>query len=343
MKRIPSAVVGSVVKEPNQGAGPDFLVSVSLPPREKQSLIAEVKSAGEPRIAREAVNQLLRYCESRPGSYGVFVAPYISPRAAEICEKEGIGYVDLAGNCRLSFGHVYIEQQGTPNPFSQHRELRSIYSPKAVRVLRVLLREPQRIWKMQDLAREAGVSVGHVANVKERLSDQEWISTASGGLSLRDSGSVLKEWSRFYSYRKNVVRNFYSMKSVPEMEADLAKLCSEEEIGYALTGFSGASRYAPSVRHHRAMAYMNAITDATITGLELKEVPSGANMTLLVPYDEGIYYDMRVIDGVRVTSPIQTYLDLVSFRGRGEEAAQVLLDEVIKPAWPPGEITPEKQ
>ena len=33
------------------------------------------------------------------------------------------------------------------------------------------------------------------------------------------------------------------------------------------------------------------------------------------------------------TSPVQVYLSFLSFRGRGEEAAQAVLDEVIKPTW----------
>ena len=64
-----------------------------------------------------------------------------------------------------------------------------------------------------------------------------------------------------------------------------------------------------------------------------KKVESGANITLLIPSDEGVFYGASEIEGVPVASPIQSYLDLVSFRGRGEEAAQFLLDKVIKPKW----------
>jgi hypothetical protein len=65
----------------------------------------------------------------------------------------------------------------------------------------------------------------------------------------------------------------------------------------------------------------------------LKEVPSGSNITLLKPYDEGVMYGAREVDGVWIVAAIQAYLDLVSFRGRGEEAAEALLDQVIMPKW----------
>jgi hypothetical protein len=35
----------------------------------------------------------------------------------------------------------------------------------------------------------------------------------------------------------------------------------------------------------------------------------------------------------KIVSLIQIYLDLKSYKGRGEEAAEVLLRDVIKPKW----------
>ena len=50
-------------------------------------LVVCYKANGQPRWARVAVNQILRYTEAFPGTHGVFVAPYISPQAAEICAR----------------------------------------------------------------------------------------------------------------------------------------------------------------------------------------------------------------------------------------------------------------
>ncbi len=47
------------------------------------------------------------------------------------------------------------------------------------------------------------------------------------------------------------------MKSIPEIESDLAKVCSEKNVEYALTGFSGAARFAPAVGYNRVMAYVS--------------------------------------------------------------------------------------
>jgi len=328
LEKIPFLKIVSIERKGNRV---DLTVDLALNGK-KQTLIVEIKNNGQPRMAREAVNQLIRYRDSHPNAYGVFMAPYISPQAAEICLKDDIGYIDFSGNNYLSFGQVYIEQTGKPNPFKTRRDLTSLYSPKASRILRVLMNAPGKAWKTQDLANKAGVSFGQVANVKKLLLDREWIAQQNG-FSLIEPWKLLEEWSNAYTYRKNQVRNFYSLKSIPEIEGDLSRVCSEKGVEFALTGFSGAARFAPAVRYNRAMAYMSSILEDMVSLLNLKEVESGSNIMLLEPYDEGVFYGARVIDGIKITSPVQIYLDLKGYKGRGEEAADVLLRDVIKPKW----------
>jgi len=67
--------------------------------------------------------------------------------------------------------------------------------------------------------------------------------------------------------------------------------------------------------------------------LSLKEVASSANVALFTPYDEGVLYGARQIDGICIASPVQVYLDLLGVKGRGEEAAKAILDEVIRRSW----------
>jgi len=67
--------------------------------------------------------------------------------------------------------------------------------------------------------------------------------------------------------------------------------------------------------------------------LGLQPVSSGANVALIKPYDDGVFYGTVLRDGAPVVSAIQTYLDLMATKGRGEEAAQAILEEVIKPQW----------
>lgn len=333
LKRVPFLTVESVEQEPRTNdAQFDILARVRIA-QEWQNIAVEVKGNGQPRIVRSAIFQLLRYREKNPDAYCVVIAPYISPQSAAICAKEDIGYIDLAGNCRLTFDKVYIEQEGKANPFAVKRDLRSLYSPKGERVLRVLLNDPKKAWRVQSLSAEAVVSLGQVSNVKRLLENREWLISTDAGLVLNAPDQLLTEWSENYNFSRNITRNYYTLKTMAEIEADLAECCMKKGISYALTGFSAAARYAPAVRYQRAMAYVGEKADKVTESLSLKEVSSGANMTLLYPYDEGVIYGSRLIDRIQVAMPVQVYLDLLSMKGRGEEAAAILLDEVIKKQW----------
>jgi len=61
-------------------------------------------------------------------------------------------------------------------------------------------------------------------------------------------------------------------------------------------------------------------------------VTTGANVSLLIPYDEGVFFENQNTDGAQVVSPVQIYLDLQNYRGRGQEAAQAIR-KVIEQSW----------
>lgn len=330
---IPFLKIEQVEIEPFFGdIRPDIWIKLKVKD-DVQKIIVETKSSGEPRVARQAVNQLLRFFESTPKAYGIFVAPYISPQAEAICSKAGIGTVDLAGNCNISFGTIYIRKEGNPNPFTRKIYLRSLYTPKAERVLRVLLNTGPKEWITEELAEEADVSLGLVANVKKLLIGQEWMDSKTIGFTLTESIALLEDWSKSYKFQRNQAQNYYTMLSSTEIEYRIAEVCKKQELQYGLTGFSGSSRYAPAVRYQRTMAYILGDLDPVVDFLEIKPVESGFNLTLLKPYDEGVFYGTQEIDGVQIVSPIQTYLDLKSQAGRGDEAAEALYEKVIKKLW----------
>ncbi|MBN1570284.1 MAG: hypothetical protein JXA73_20750 [Acidobacteria bacterium] len=311
----------------------DFKLQVKTPSG-TSILLVEVKSIGQPRIVRDAVNKLLRDKGEFPNAYGIVMAPYISAQAAEICLKDGFGYADLAGNCRISFDQVFISKEGKENRFSRKRDLRSLYSPKAERVLRQLFSTPIRSWKMQHLAKEARVSLGQVANVKRLLLEREWIKSGGDGFQLIAPGKLLAEWSENYDFCRNSIREYYSLLSVASLENKLADYCEQRNVRYALAGFSSAARFAPMVRYQRAMAYVSGDIDGMARQLELKSVASGANISLVEPYDDGVFNGAEIKDRVKVTSPLQTYLDLCGIKGRGEEAAESLKEKVMQRTWP---------
>jgi len=315
-----------------EGKRVDLSVEV-LASGEPWCLLVEVKGRGEPRYVRGAVQELRTMLSGKRRTYGIVSAPYISVDAGKICRDEGMGYLDLAGNCGLIFANLFIERRGMPKSSKETRPLRSLYAPKAGRVLRALLEEPKQHWTLQGLAKKAGVSLGLTFKVKQRLLDFEFVAEGAEGLNLVKPEELLRQWGGNYAYTKNEAFEYYSQGDPAQLETAMAEYCSRTDTQYAFTLFSGAARVAPYARYLKGTAYVKGEPLEVARSLGWKSVSSGANFTLLRPYDEGIFYGVREIERDSVVSDVQLYLDLIGSKARGDEAATFLLQQRLIPRW----------
>lgn len=335
LEEVPFLSVRSVRREPEEAAGQrhDMVARLEGPDGLVNFLIV-AKGNGQPRFARSAAQQLRRSTEGREDSYGLFIAPVISERTACLLKDEDVGFVDLAGNCRICFEKVYLRREGRDNPFAKKRELKSLFARKANRVLRPLLKAPGRFWTTTELSEEVDVSLGHVSNVRRVLLNEEWAEEEKKH-STDGSRASLKEWERSYGDQKQGRHLFYSFDSPADVEKEVGEYGGKtQDLRYALTAFSGAERFAPHVRYQKASLYVEPRKIGDVAeACSLRQVESGETVELIEPYDEGVFYDQTRVEGVQIASPIQLYLDLRARPGRGEEAAETLLNETIRPSW----------
>jgi len=310
----------------------DFVLSILISGK-PYKFIVEVKSQGEPRFIRMAIAQIKGYLQDDKNSYGVVVAPYLSDAARRICNESGLGCVDLAGNAFLSFKGIFIDRSGAPNPFSVSRRSKSVFSPKSSRILRILLSDPSKGWFVEDISKEAGISIGLTSRIKQRLLAEEWIKEENKRFHLVKPDEMFNQWVRNYSYTKNQSFSYYSGLSEDQLGMAIKNECDKRGWPYGLALFSGARKVAPFVRFLKFFAYIGGDIKDIADSLQLKKVETGANVTLLSPYDDGVFYGLQDIDGIKVVSDIQLYLDLKDYKGRGEEAAKALFEQRIKPKW----------
>jgi len=340
LEAIPTATV--VVRQNiplTDGKQVDIAVEVTNSGR-RTTLIAELKKSGEPQLAQTAINQIniYRHGYNAQKTKGLFIAPYISKTTAKLCQDEDISYLDLAGNCHIEFHGVYIHIEGKPNPFAHSRSLVSLYRPKAERVLRVLLTQPSQPWRIQALANEAQVSIGQAFKVKEMLLKKDWIEETERGISLTSPRELLAAWAEQYRVEKHKVTQFYTLLNFEDFEKFFSAGCRQREILCAFTSFTAAAKYAPYANYQRITAYTHyelAEVQELLSQpiLQLAKVDTGANVILLSPYDDGVFYGVRQQQEISLASPLQTYLDLQGTGGRGREAAEVLLQKESVPNW----------
>lgn len=299
----------------------------------RKEIVVEVKSSGEPRVAKQAITQLRRLTKLRPGSYGVFAAPYISERSREICMSEGIGFVDLVGDSYLRFASVLVDRVGEGSRGKEQRGLRSILAPKATRVVRALLREPGKRATISGLAEACEMSLAGVYLVAELLEAKGYVAREKDrSIRVTEPDRLLRDWAENWSIERNKISRYFSFgKSSRDIVSEVESASEKLGIEYALTGIAGAFFVAPFVRSDEVWVYVKSGSDRLAKALDLRPVSSGPNVVLIEPYDPGVFQGARSISGTNVVSDVQLYVDLLNFPGRGREQADRLREKAL--AW----------
>ncbi len=298
-------------------------------------LLVEFKTTVHPRQVVLNLAPLAAMARAAGGNaIAVLAATYISPRVAEVCREYGVSYFDAAGNAHLDAPGLHIHVEGRPNRTPDTRPAERIFAPKSSRVVRVMLEEPKRAWKIQELARTAKVSIGLASRIKQKLVEQAFALESTEGVRVAEPAKLLQEWLEAYKLPRQRVM-VYSLETPENLEREIVRWGNEHEVTCALGEFSAASRLAPMVRSKRVVVYVQAKKSADVLGQmlqahSLKRTDSGATAEIWVTDDESVFYGSREIQGARVVSPLQAYLDVSKNPARGEEAAAEIFRRLLK-------------
>lgn len=308
----------------------DLLVKFQMGGQE-YTLALQVGGLGQPRQIREAITRLSEIRRHLPAAHPVAVAEYIGPQSAALLRRNGFGYLDLSGNCSLAFENVLVEKEGKPNVRPSTRPLKSLFAPRATRVVRVLLSEPHHTWRLEELAKTAEVSLGHAHNVVKRLEELAWVVRGEEQrLHLAKPADLLESWCESYSYRQNGVATYFSPERITRrLMAEIARLAVTEKRRYAFTLHSGAALVAPNVRFPVIHCYLEGAPDPFARALGLRPGEGEGNVHLLTPSDPGVFYGRLEKGGLSVASLPQLYADLYRYERRGKEQAEHLRREAM--------------
>jgi hypothetical protein len=314
----------------------DIVAKFKIGPAD-HAVVLNVVTLAQPRQIRQAITGLADIRRELPGAYPVAVAEYVSPDSAALLKRGGVGYLDLSGNCYLAFENVLIEKEGKPNLRPSTRPLKSLFAPRASRVVRVLLVDPQHAWRLEELAKAAEVSLGHAHNVVKRLQDLAWVDRDEHQrIHLSRSGDLLDGWVASYRYTQNTLEAYFSPERVTRgLMGEVGRVCHGEGRRYAFTLHSGAALVAPNVRAQAIHCYVEGGADPVARALGLRPVAGGAraeaegNVHFLAPYDAGVFYAPITKSGLPVVCLPQLYADLYHHPRRGREQARHLRREAM--------------
>jgi hypothetical protein len=335
--------------ERNKAGDPewDFVASGPLPSGGKAILCVECKGINfQPSQFSSLVN---RRCPVGKNvvSAKVLAMPRVSPRMAELCQEHGWSWYDLAGNCRLEIpGVLLIERSGKEPVKSQPRSGANLSTPEAARVVRALLApaNANQRWTQRDMVahfadlvpRVPAPSLALVNKVVQHLRDQAFLEQLPNrGFRVRDYEGLLQAWRAAYRFDRHSRRPYFTLLQGRALQDRLRALDPDGQGRLAYAAFSAADLQAPAVRQPRTWLYVDPnIEQEFQSAVEAKSVDSGENLVVLIPDDGGVFYRAEVgSNRAACTNAVQTYVDLAHSGGRGEEAADAILQQRLKPAW----------
>lgn len=271
----------------------------------------------------------------------------VSPRMAALCQENGWSWYDLAGNCRLDVpGTLLIERSGKEPVKPQARTGANLSTPEASRVVRALL-APENAgqrWTQREIVahfadlvpRVPAPSLALVNKVIQHLRDQAFVEQLPNrGFRVRDFEGLLRAWRSAYRFNRHSRRPYFTLLQGRALQDRLRRLDPEGEGRLAYAAFSAADIQAPAVRQPRTWLYLDPnIEEQFESAVEAKAVDSGENLVVLIPEDKGVFYRVEVgSNRAACTNSVQTYVDLANSGGRGEEAANAILQQRLLPAW----------
>ena len=303
--------------------------------------LVEVKSALWPRGVDDLTARVKKLAVEVEADRCLVIVPRVTERTGEFLERNGIDYIDLRGNIRITVpGRIHVVasggQAGTAYDLPVPKDrIANPFAGKASRIVRALLAEPCRWWGVTELADRVEVSAGMSvktlraleADLYVRRDSRRRVRVAAGESLLRRwaavSGPAFREATRFAS----------PIPDPDELAIRLSERLGEMGVGYALSRLAAARFVEPYAPARVVDIYVDRKPGELEAALDLFPVDRGESVRLVGPSDPGVLQFTEDRGGVTVVNPAQLFVDLSNGRGREVDVAEQLLENQLRGAW----------
>ena len=299
----------------------------------------------QPRIGAAQAWQLVRQLREHADSAGIrdtavfAVTDRTTEAARRIFAENGVAYVDGIGNAHLELPGAYVHVE---RPYPKRQARRGPGGPqlagKAGVAAQALMLEPDRQWRVTDLAERAGVSVGLAHAVLDRLAELEIVEGRGGQRIterwLVDPTALFDTWVEENLDRGvRRARVYLLAPRTGDAAAAAASRMRAAGIQHALTGVAAATRLAPfltAVDNAEFWIETANPLDDVIEVLGADVADRGANITLMQAKDDTpLAFAGADGDDLQLANIFRIYYDARHDPKRGREQADHLRQEVI--------------
>ena len=176
-----------------------------------------------------------------------------------------------------------------------------------------LLADVRPPYGVRELATVAGLAPGYVSRVLGALDDDGLIERSPrGGVESVDVARLLRRWAQTYDlFRANTTSRFLAPSGANNVIPNLV----EVQARVAVSGSFAAVRLAPVAGPALVVAYTDEPTGLA-ESLGLIPTDEGANVALVVPFDQVVWERTSTEDGITYVAPSQAAVDCLTGNGR---------------------------
>lgn len=319
---------------------PDWLLDVSWRNETRRFAVEYLRDA-TPKRLREAQREVpatgsyytpLALADPNIGDtiFPMIMAPFLSEEKLEELAEQEVSAIDLCGNGVVIVpGQWFVFRTGKPNKYRSSAPIRNVYKGQSSLVGRILLERP-RFEKLKDIAAEirargGELSLGTISKVLKALGE-DLVATKDEGIRVVQKEKLLDLLGKNYQGPRDLRR---VRGRLPERADMLRTLTSDAQALKTRIAVSGIEYWArmPSSDSSPPVYVESLETLGTQVGFE--EGGLFTNVEFRETRDSLVYFDTRDIDGVKWTSPVQTYLDLANGGKREREVAEDLRRRIL--------------
>jgi hypothetical protein len=277
-------------------------------------------------------SKMLKSTFNNSGQILFIVAPYISGKSAKILADEGISWIDLCGNMKVSVpGKVYIEKTGNKNEFPDTAPIKKIFEGISSLVSRALLLKPEGFKSQYELTdfingRNANITNGTVSRVLKSLEDDILIRKEKSLIQAIDLGKLLDRLQE--GYKKSTERKYRKIYkySCENLESTFNNFFFNN-IDYLACGFYAAKikGLATTDQISIFVKTIDVIRDAINRNwITIEPDSEFGNFYIIETQEPGVWFNTKVEPNNRMIDDIELYLEMMNDIPRGPKVAEKL-------------------
>lgn len=256
----------------------------------------------------------------------LLIAPNISGTLARLCQERGLSCADLNGRLWLRTEGLLVEREAKKSHFRPAISSPDPFSGKSSRLVRTLLSHGNREWSHKELVERTRLSKGLVSRLSRHLIDQGLLAQQERMLRVRQRDLLLDAWATRDDWAKrNTVRQYSLLES--DIEAVALKLVKNFSADHppVFTQWFAANLRHPYTIPPVVSAYVKRFPDEHVEReLRARHVGGGGTLWLVVPKDDGVFWETQRVGVFTLGCDAQIYLDLLRVGLRGPEQATAL-------------------